>query len=135
MPKGGEKRIVLNLSRSPSAVKEADEVAERVSNQMGFDPKSVDEIAISVTEAVNNAIEHGEGEILLSLIPSQDRLTIEVWDKGRGFNPKQLKDPLNPRNIMEARGRGVFIMRSLMDKVEIRFGPGTKVILVKYRRR
>ncbi len=128
------KRIVLTLPRSPSAVKEADEITERVANQMGFDPKSVDEIAISTTEAVNNAIEYGQGKIFLSLLPSKDRLIIEVWDEGPGFNPQKLKDPASPENIMRTRGRGIFIMRSLMDEVKIRFRRGTKVTLVKYIR-
>ncbi len=135
MSKEGGKKIVLTLSHSPSAVKKADEITERVASQMGFDPKSVDEIAISATEAVNNAIEHGQGKIFLSLSPSQDRLTIEVWDEGRGFNPQELRDPSSPQNIMKTRGRGIFIMRSLMDEVKIRFRPGTRVTLVKYMRR
>jgi len=128
-------KVVFTLSHSPSAVKEADEITERVAREMGFDHRSVDEIAISTTEAVNNAIEHGRGKIFLSLIPSQDRLTIEVWDEGYGFDPKELKDPSSPKNIMKTRGRGIFIMRSLMDEVKIRFGPGTRVTLVKYVRR
>ncbi len=135
LSEGRGRKVNLTLSHSPSAVRKADEITERVASQMGFDSQSVDEIAISATEAVNNAIEHGRGKIFLSLIPSRDRLTIEVWDEGYGFDPQKLRDPSSPKNIMKPRGRGIFIMRSLMDEVRIEFGPGTKVTLVKYLRR
>ena len=45
-------------------------------------------------------------------------MNIEVEDKGSGFDYKQLSDPTANDNIMKGSGRGVYLIRSLMDEVE-----------------
>jgi serine/threonine-protein kinase RsbW len=54
-----------------------------------------------------------------------------VKDEGRGFNPESVPDPLEEKNLLKTSGRGVFLMRSLMDKVTYNMTPeGTEVELV-----
>jgi serine/threonine-protein kinase RsbW len=51
-----------------------------------------------------------------------------VTDEGGGFNPDGVSDPLDPDNIMKESGRGIFILRALMSKVEFTFSPkGTTI--------
>ena len=45
-----------------------------------------------------------------------------VTDEGGGFNPGRVKNPLTKKNLMKESGRGIFLMRTLMDRVE--FAPG-----------
>ena len=82
------------------------------------------DIAISVSELVNNAIVHGnkisEDAIVTVVISRKgDSVVISVTDEGGGFNPTEIDDPLKDENLLKEVGRGIFIVESLMDKVEI----------------
>ncbi|TGD77971.1 ATP-binding protein [Hymenobacter wooponensis] len=80
-------------------------------------------IMVAVTEAVNNAIRHGnkfdkDKNVFLSLIVDTDRLKFEVEDQGEGFDYTNLLDPTAPENIENPGGRGIFLIRHLADEVE-----------------
>lgn len=90
-------------------------------------------ILVAITEAVNNAIYHGNQanpnkniDILFKSFP--DRVTFTVKDEGPGFNYDNLPDPTNPENIEKPNGRGVFLMRNLADRVSFEDN-GSTVIL------
>jgi len=93
-------------------------------------------IMVSVTESVNNAIHHGNGQdksknvsITLNLNDNQVRFLIQ--DQGKGFDFNNLPDPTAPDNLQKTGGRGIFIMRNLAD--EVRFNnEGREVELVFY---
>jgi serine/threonine-protein kinase RsbW len=96
-----------------------------------------DAVAISVIEACTNAIQHGyhedgvsEVDVLFEM--AKDRLTITVHDRGSGFTPAK-PDEATPPDLLATRGRGIFIMRSMMDEVEFDFSQGTQVKMVKHR--
>jgi serine/threonine-protein kinase RsbW len=64
-------------------------------------------------------------------ILEEDSLVLRVKDEGKGFRPDQIPDPLEEKNLLKTSGRGIFLMRSLMDKVTFRISPeGTEVELV-----
>ena len=80
-------------------------------------------IMVAVTEAVNNAIRHGnkfdkDKNVYLSLYVNQDRVKFEVEDEGDGFDYNNLLDPTAPENLENPGGRGIFLIRHLADEVE-----------------
>jgi len=80
-------------------------------------------IMVSVMEAVNNAIVHGNKlnpnkSVDIEIFVEDDLLEVTVKDEGRGFNPKGIPDPTSPENIENVDGRGVFIMSKLADAIE-----------------
>jgi serine/threonine-protein kinase RsbW len=80
-------------------------------------------IMVAVTEAVNNAIRHGnkfdkDKNVLLSLSVDNDRVTFEIEDQGPGFDYTNLLDPTAPENLENPGGRGIFLIRHLADEVE-----------------
>ena len=80
-------------------------------------------ILIALTEAVNNAIHHGNAldpakQVMLGYVAEGDKITFMVNDEGPGFDFEHLPDPTDPQNIEKPHGRGVFLMRALSDKVE-----------------
>lgn len=80
-------------------------------------------ILIAVTEAVNNAIIHGNKndvikKTLVSYQSSEKNLVFIVKDCGVGFDFNNVKDPTDPNNIEQPDGRGIFLMRHLADEVE-----------------
>ena len=79
-------------------------------------------ILISLTEAVNNAITHGNNgdenkRVEIFLQRTKAGLKFRVCDEGHGFNPKSLPDPTAPENIECCGGRGVFLIKQLSDRV------------------
>jgi serine/threonine-protein kinase RsbW len=90
-------------------------------------------ILVAITEAVNNAIQHGnksipEKKISIFFKSFPDRISFTIQDEGAGFNYEKLPDPTNPENIDKPNGRGVFLMRNLADRVSFEDN-GSKVIL------
>lgn len=80
-------------------------------------------ILIALTEAVNNAILHGnknnpEKNVRLTCERSPDVLSFVVKDEGEGFDFQHLPDPTDPENIEKPNGRGVFLMQNLADAVD-----------------
>jgi serine/threonine-protein kinase RsbW len=79
-------------------------------------------ILIALTEAVNNAIHHGNAldpskNVTLGYEAREGQLVFLVQDQGPGFDHDHLPDPTDPRNIEKPHGRGVFLMRALADEV------------------
>ena len=82
------------------------------------------EILISMTEAVNNAIVHGnkmdtsKNVKVTFEVPDDKNLRFKIEDEGPGFDYENLPDPTAPENIEKPHGRGVFLMRNLADHCE-----------------
>ncbi len=90
-------------------------------------------ILVAITEAVNNAIYHGNKanpskSIDISFKSQSDKVSFIVKDEGTGFSYDNLPDPTSPENIEKPNGRGVFLMRRLADSVSFEDN-GSKVIL------
>jgi serine/threonine-protein kinase RsbW len=80
-------------------------------------------ILIAITEAVNNAIIHGNQSdpgknIIVTCKSNSNKLSFLVEDQGGGFDYQNLPDPTSPDNIEKPNGRGVFLMRNLADEVK-----------------
>ena len=79
-------------------------------------------ILIALTEAVNNAIHHGNRldpgkQVVVGYKLEGAKVTFVVRDEGPGFDHDHLPDPTDPLNIEKPHGRGVFLMRALADEV------------------
>jgi len=82
-------------------------------------------IMIAVTEAVNNAIKHGNNNnktknVHLSLSLDESMIKFVVKDEGQGFNYDNLPDPTSPENLEKPGGRGIFLMKHLSDEVQFK---------------
>ena len=87
-------------------------------------------------EALTNAVIHGNREDPAKAVTvcagcnRRAELLVCVTDQGEGFDPSALPDPTADGNMHEGHGRGVFLMRRLVDEVEFHLG-GRQVILRK----
>lgn len=82
-------------------------------------------IMIAVTEAVNNAIKHGnKGDssknVSISLSLEEGLIRFKIEDEGTGFDFHHLPDPTAPENLEKPGGRGIFLMKHLADEVEFK---------------
>lgn len=124
-------------SDRPDLINEIEQLAEAAADFAGFSEEDRDSLAIALTELGNNAINHGNKRdphkrVHLKITSQPGEVRISVSDEGGGFNPDNLKNPLDPENLLNESGRGVFIVRSLMDEVDFSFTDrGTTVTIVK----
>jgi serine/threonine-protein kinase RsbW len=96
------------------------------------------DLAIAITELVNNAIKHGNKKasdktVTVQLHYADARACATVIDQGEGFDPDSLPNPIAEENLLKEIGRGIFIVKSLMDQVDFVFPDkgGTEVTITK----
>jgi serine/threonine-protein kinase RsbW len=120
-PSSGTERV--ELPSNCDVLERVDQLTIKHAREAGFDEQAAMEIAIAAIEAATNAIVHGnrrQETVPFSVAYSWRPGTIEivVHDEGQGFDLACLVDPTDPEHCMETSGRGIFIMREVMDAVE-----------------
>jgi serine/threonine-protein kinase RsbW len=117
-----------------------DRVSTLLCERAGFGEDACTQVTLSVIEAGTNAIQHGSGRdpakpVDVAFTVHPDRLEVSVHDQGRGFDLEAVNgDITSPERLLDARGRGIFIMRACMDSVDFVFdASGTTCRLVKSR--
>jgi serine/threonine-protein kinase RsbW len=117
-------------------------VSDHVGRMAGLDEDSLHWVSVAVRESVVNAIKHGNKNdeskpVVVEFTPmpldEPEELIIRVQDEGEGFDPEDVADPLAPENILKSSGRGIFLIRSFMDDVQLQRGKvrGMEVRMVK----
>ena len=129
--------LQLSIPSSYDAMEKVAEMIERVGDRVGISEDDEVDLMISVMEAVNNAIQHGNKEdatkqVHIRIEAGPGQLVCWVRDEGQGFDPEQVPDPLSPGNLLNPSGRGILMMREFMDDVEFSAGDlGTSVKMSK----
>lgn len=125
------KEIASDLSLVPQLL--SDTLKEIKKFHLG--DKALHDIKLSLQEALVNAIKHGSRlnrvlPVRLDVETRKDSLVMTVTDQGDGFDAARLMDPTQPGNLQRLSGRGIFLIRNLMDGVEF-FDGGRKIQMVK----
>jgi serine/threonine-protein kinase RsbW len=97
----------------------------------GCVPEGESDVEIALREALANAIIHGNHEdrrkyVHVTCRCEPDEVSIAVKDEGKGFDVNNVPDPTAPENIGSVHGRGIHVMKALMD--EVRFEEGGVVV-------
>jgi serine/threonine-protein kinase RsbW len=120
------------------SVGEVEAAAEKFATEAGLDEDQRFHIGMAVREATVNAVLHGNEYDSARMIDVTFENTgadfiFTIADEGHGFDPDHLPDPLAPENLLRGTGRGIFLIRSLMDEVHFRqLHPGTELTLIKH---
>lgn len=106
-----------------SNLKVAEDLVDDVCRTNNVHEDHFGNVLIAVTEAVNNAIHHGNLEdeakkVTIDVKKAAKDLCFIVKDEGKGFDFNNLPDPTAPENIEKENGRGIFLMKSLADDVQ-----------------
>lgn len=127
-----------SLDSTLESVDLAEEIAVALAKRAGFDEEDLTKIGMAVRESVVNAVVHGNRynankKVWFSVSQNAEKLTVRITDEGEGFDYEDLPDPLATENLFRSSGRGIFLIRSFMDEVEIRRGAhgGMELVLVK----
>ena len=109
---------------------------ENIGEKIRIEESVYGNVLVSVTEAVNNAIVHGNKEnkkkqVRLGLKKNKKSVRFVVEDEGVGFDFNNLPDPTNPKNLEKIKGRGIFLIKSLSDKTTFKNGGRVVEMLFK----
>ena len=112
---------------------QAEALVEQACNDLNVPTDYFGNILIAVTEAVNNAIRHGNNSdvsksVAIAVMSDEHQVVFQVKDAGIGFDFTDLPDPTSPENLEKENGRGIFLMKALADEVSFEDG-GSKVLL------
>jgi serine/threonine-protein kinase RsbW len=133
-----EQKFSYTLDSTLETVDSAEQTASRMAIESGFDEEEVMRIAMAVREAAVNAVLHGNAydpgkKVKLDFERTDNDLVITIKDQGKGLDLEKVPDPLAPENLLKTSGRGIFLIRSFMDEVQIRPSQtGTEIKLIKH---
>jgi len=113
----------LKLPADFQSLVDVENMVDRVCQNLGVQEDAYGNVLIAVTEAVNNAIGHGNQhnadlKIDVAVGDSSETFCFRIKDEGVGFDYHNLPDPTAPENILKENGRGIFLMKNLADEVE-----------------
>ncbi len=133
-----EGKRTISLPSTMDSVSELESLAEKLASEAGLDEDETFRVSMAAREAAVNAVLHGNEydpskHVTASFENTGESIVITISDEGRGLDPSKLPDPREPENLLLGTGRGIFLIRSMMDEVNFRqLHPGTELTLVKH---
>ena len=125
----------FKISGDFKKVKEISQKILQCLNEKQLNDAFLFDVKLAAEEAMINAIKYGnESEVnktvSINCDITKEAVVIAVEDGGRGFDYRNLPDPTREENLLKTKGRGLFIIRNIMDKVEFN-SKGNKIIMTK----
>ncbi len=116
-------------------ITKAEEIVDKINQIINLDDTLYGNILLSLSEAINNAIVHGNKldknkKVTVNCNIKKNIIELEVEDQGNGFDPSKVPDPTAPENLEKETGRGIFIIKNLSDNVE--FEKNGRLIRMKF---
>ena len=127
--------LVLEIPNDLSSIEEAVEFVMKRCSACGEDPRKLRlNLRVGLAEALANAILYGNARdpskrVTVEVAIQESSITARITDEGTGFDPRAVPDPTLPENLLKANGRGIFLMRKLLDEVHFN-DQGNSVTLV-----
>lgn len=120
----------------PENINLIEALVEELRSELELSEEAEANILVSLSEAVNNAIFHGNRSdprktVHVCVEKMENKLSFTVEDQGIGFDITAVKDPTAIENLEKPTGRGIFLMRHLSDILEYSEG-GRKVVITFY---
>ncbi|MCK5450922.1 MAG: ATP-binding protein [Candidatus Omnitrophica bacterium] len=115
------------------------EVSERLLSELkkkGIKEDVIFDIHVGFEESLRNAMIHGNKldpgkKVTIETEITDNSIIIKVEDEGEGFDPSSLPDPTLDKNLLKESGRGVYLIKHLMDLVEYE-NKGRRVVMTKF---
>ncbi|HQQ94039.1 MAG TPA: ATP-binding protein [Bacteroidia bacterium] len=123
----------LKISSDINNLRLVEKLIEDVCDVYNVPEDAYGNMLIALTEAVNNAIHHGnkdnpEKSVKIGFESENNKLIFSVSDEGEGFDYLGLPDPTDPSNLDKPNGRGVFLMKHLADFIQFEKN-GSRVLI------
>lgn len=126
----------FKISGDFKKVKEVSSKILQCLNEKQVDEAFLFDIKLACEEAMINTIKYGnkfetDKSVNINCDITEETIVITVEDEGQGFDCKNLPDPTRNENLLKAGGRGLFIIRKIMDKVEFN-SKGNRITMCKF---
>ena len=136
-PEHTEKTLHLKLASTFDNLERAVEEAEAFMGGLTEEDDLAYHVVLLTSEAVTNAMEHGNGwdpnkHIIFDLTADAERIELSVYDEGDGFEFSSVADPLDNENLLNGRGRGLYFMEHMADELHLE-KKGRLLRLIFYR--
>lgn len=123
----------IEISSELNNLNSVEQFINAICERMKFGEDTYGNVLIAVTEAVNNAIIHGncfqqDRKVLVEVFESAEAISFSVKDEGEGFDHENLPDPTAPENIEKENGRGIFLIKNLADNTFF-VEPGNQIVI------
>ena len=133
---------IINIQKifksEKKAVRYVEPLIWEIREKIQIDDERFYNILIALTEAVNNAIIHGNKcdankNVMLTITANSNYLRISVLDQWKGFDPSQVEDPREPENLLKDSGRGVFLISELTDSYEYKINENGTLLTLNFK--
>ena len=120
----GSRSVELRLESKIDSVDAAELIVTGLAREAGHDEDKIGQLGLAVRESMVNAVTHGNGcnqdkTVHFSVEVSSAALTVGIRDEGAGFEPGEAPDPTAPDNLLKTSGRGLLLMRALVDEFSL----------------
>ena len=127
-------QLELSLRSEVSAISPFVDTFIHLIRRCRWVPGNEEDIAIALREGLANAVIHGNHEdagkqVYVGCRGGTGEISIVIRDEGEGFDIGKVPDPTTPENIGSSHGRGIYLMRAVMD--EVRFERGGAVVYMR----
>jgi len=114
-------KLTLILKSNRNEIRKFEELLEQANRNFNLAMERIINLQIACSEALINAIVHGNKEdenkkVYTEIAYDATILTVRIKDEGNGFDIHKLPDPTSNENILKESGRGVYIIKSLVDE-------------------
>ena len=112
----------IEITSRPESINVIERLIDDMRSEHNIHEDAYGNILVAVTEAVNNAIQHGNKydpnkKVKITYELEEETISFTITDNGSGFDYYNLPDPTAPENIEKPTGRGVFLMKHLADQI------------------
>lgn len=113
----------LRIPSKMDSLTTVEKLVDEICTEFKVDNDHYGNMLVAVTEAVNNAINHGNKQdpdkfVDVNFRTDGQEMCFKIQDEGSGFDYNNIPDPTAPENIEKPHGRGVFLMKNLADTVD-----------------
>jgi serine/threonine-protein kinase RsbW len=124
---------------NPELLPEIEDYILDTLSEIEFTEEKQNNLELAVAEASANSILHGNKcdinkEVTIIISISEDKIIISFQDEGEGFDPDAVPDPTKPENILRGSGRGIHIMKSLVDDLKYIFKENSTELILTFNR-
>ncbi|MEE9430139.1 MAG: ATP-binding protein [Melioribacteraceae bacterium] len=130
-----QKSYTKTYKSNPKFLPEIEDYVFDIVKQTKISNEKLNNLEMATAEAAANCMLHGnkndkKKNVEVNIFIETDKIIVKFKDEGKGFKIKNVPDPTQPENILKTSGRGLHIMKSLLDDLKYNFTPsGTEVIL------
>ena len=122
------KSLSIEIESSRKKIPEVEKLLREANKDFNIEEEKFHKLLVAVSELVLNAIVHGNKESSVKKVKvtaeyDNEKMIVKVLDEGFGFDINQIPDPTSSENVHKESGRGLYIVKQLIDKFEYKITP------------